>query len=101
MRQHDNWLGTLLVCAECGSNYIGDGRRDYVCPSYTAGHCKNNLRFRRDETHAAVFALMQKELFDPERMARGQERVRRKLEEQARLEDEAAKAGVDDAARRP
>ena len=30
---HDSkyWLGTILVC-ECGSNYIGNGIKDYVCP---------------------------------------------------------------------
>jgi site-specific DNA recombinase len=91
------WLGTLLVCAECGSNYIGDGRRDYVCPAFTAGHCTNNLRFRRDDAHVAAFDLLRRELLNDDAIERGRVRVESWLEEQARHEDATDRAAADDA----
>ena len=28
------WLSSLLVCSECGSNYVQYGRTDYVCSGF-------------------------------------------------------------------
>jgi hypothetical protein len=56
------WLGTLLVCAECGANYIGNGLRDYVCPGHISESCKNDMRYRREDAQVAVFDLMHDEL---------------------------------------
>src|SRR5581483_7154375 len=91
------WLGTLLVCAECGSNYIGDGLRDYLCPAYTAGSCSNNMRFRREDTHIAAFDLLRKEMLSDERIAHGQAYIRAMLEERAREEDAAVRQASDGA----
>lgn len=92
-RDSKYWLGTLLVCDVCGSNYIGDGRLDYVCPAHTAGHCGNNLRFRRDEAHKAMFDLLRRELLDPERMDRSRKVVEAELRAQLQAEEAAANAG--------
>jgi len=57
-------LGGTLVCGVCGSNYIGDGRTDYLCPTHTTGHCDNPMRFRREDIHQAVFDLLTEHLFE-------------------------------------
>lgn len=61
---HDSkyWLGTLLVCVECGSNFVGDGRRDYICPAFASRNCTNDLRFRREDAHLAVFDVLREGL---------------------------------------
>jgi site-specific DNA recombinase len=92
------WLGTLLVCAECGSNFIGDGARDYVCPAYTSSSCGNDMRFRREDAHTAVFDLMHKELLSDKQIAIGQQYVEQVLRERVRDEENAARdaeSGVD------
>lgn len=99
-RDSKYWLGTLLVCDVCGSNYIGDGRLDYVCPAHTAGHCENNLRFRRDDAHKAMFDLMQRELLDPAGIERSRKIVEAELKEQLESEAAAASAGEVGAAMR-
>jgi hypothetical protein len=92
------WLGTLLVCGKCGSNYIGDGRRDYVCPAHTAGHCDNNLRFRREDAHIAVFDLLKEQVLSERAIARGKSYVEAVLKEREQQGSAAAKdaeSGVD------
>ena len=92
------WLGTLLVCGECGSNYIGYGRRDYVCPAHTAGHCGNDLRFRRDDAHIAVFDLLREQVPSESAIARGKKYNKAVLKEREQQEHAAAKdaeSGVD------
>ncbi|MDB6015062.1 MAG: hypothetical protein JWL65_7312 [Gammaproteobacteria bacterium] len=92
------WLGTLLVCGKCGSNYIGDGRRDYVCPAHTAGHCDNNLRFRREDAHIAVFDLLKERVLSERAIARGKSYVEAVLKEREQQDSAAAKdaeSGVD------
>jgi len=99
---HDSkyWLGTLLVCATCGANYIGDGRRDYVCPAHTVGNCTNNLRFRRDDAHKAMLTIVRQELLDPERIERSRKVLEAELKEQLAQEEAAATAGEVGAAMR-
>jgi site-specific DNA recombinase len=85
------WLGTLLVCGECGSNYIGDGRRDYVCPAHTAGHGGNDLRFRRDDAHVAVFDLLRERVLSESAIARGKKYIESVPKEREQREHAAAK----------
>jgi hypothetical protein len=93
------WLGGgVLVCSECGSNLIGDGRTDYVCPAYTSNNCKNDLRFRREDAHLAVFDLMREELLSDKQIAIGKKYAEQVLRERAKEEDQAAQdaaSGVD------
>lgn len=96
---HDSkyWLGTILVC-ECGSNYIGNGTRDYVCPSHISNSCDNDMRFRRDDTHVAVFDLLHEHLLNDKQITIGQEYAEQALRERVRAEDQAARdveRGVD------
>jgi hypothetical protein len=91
-------LGGTLVCAVCGSNYIGDGARDFVCPAHTSGHCDNDMRFRRDTIHQAVFDLMKDHLLSDEVIARGKRRVEAELREQHRQEEAAARRVEDGSA---
>jgi Recombinase zinc beta ribbon domain len=49
------WLSSLLVCSECGSNYVQYGRTDYVCSGFHNGStCSNGMRFRIAEIEKAV-----------------------------------------------
>jgi hypothetical protein len=93
---HDSkyWLGTLLICAECDSNLIGDGRTDYICPAHSSNNCTNDLRFRRDAAHAAVFELMHRELLSDKRIAEGKAYAEQVLRERAKDEDQAARDAV-------
>jgi DNA invertase Pin-like site-specific DNA recombinase len=96
---HDSkyWLGTLLVC-ECGANYIGNGARDYVCPAHISNNCENDMRFRRDDAHIAVFDLMRRELLSDEQIEIGKQRVEQALKERAKDEERATRdaiSGVD------
>jgi hypothetical protein len=89
------------VCAECGANYVGDGLRDYICPTYHAGpdsKCHNNLRFRREDAHIQVFDLLREELLCDAAIARGKRYVESVLKQRERDENAAAKdaeSGVD------
>jgi hypothetical protein len=83
------WLVSLIVCADCGANYCGHGALDYACPSFTAGKCTNNVRFRREEIHRAMFGLLKVHLLSDAAMARGTTYVEALLEKRARLEDES------------
>jgi site-specific DNA recombinase len=90
---HDSkyWLGTLLVCAECGSNFIGNGTRDYFCPGHTSNNCGNDLRFRREAVHSAVFELLNDKLFSDKQMEAGKAYVEEVLKQRQRNEDAAAR----------
>ncbi len=49
------WLSSLLVCSECGSNYVQYGRTDYVCSGfYNGSSCSNGTRFRIADIERAV-----------------------------------------------
>lgn len=96
---HDSkyWLGTLLVC-ECGSNYIGNGTRDFVCPAHISNACANDMRFRRDDANKAMFSLLNNHLLSNEQIEIGTRAVEQALKERARAEDQAkrdAVSGVD------
>lgn len=41
------WLSSLLVCSECGSNYVQYGRTDYVCSGFHNGSTRSANSRRR------------------------------------------------------
>ena len=89
------WLGGTLVCGLCGCNFIGDGATDYLCPAHTVGSCENDLRFRRDDVHRAVFAHLAAHVFSDDMQRREIARIESELQERARRED-AAERSVED-----
>lgn len=93
---HDSkyWLGTLLVCAECASNYIGNGTRDFVCPAHISNACGNNMRFRRDDANAAVFDVISRELLSDEQIEMGRQYIEQALKERQRQEAQASRDAV-------
>jgi DNA invertase Pin-like site-specific DNA recombinase len=65
------WLSSLLVCSECGSNYVQYGRRDYVCSGFHNGStCSNGMRFRIADIEAAVLAALEMDLLSPAALER-------------------------------
>jgi len=53
------WLSSLLVCSECGSNYVQYGRTDYVCGGFHNGStCSNGTRFRIGDIEREVLAAL-------------------------------------------
>jgi site-specific DNA recombinase len=58
-------LGSIVVCAVCDANLQGDSRHDFICPSHATEACTNDLRFRRDELHDAIFGLLKAHSFTP------------------------------------
>ena len=88
-------LGSTLVCGECGSNLIGDSRNDYICPAHTSNNCTNDMRFRRQDIHDAVFGLLTEHLLSKETMARGREQIEARLREEQEREEEALAAVAD------
>ena len=75
---------------------IGDGRVDYVCPSYSSGGCTNDLRTRRDPVHQAVFDALKHHLLSANALAAGEKYVEAVLRE--REEAAAMLAAADGAA---
>jgi site-specific DNA recombinase len=92
VRGHDSryWLGSVLVC-QCGSNYIGNGTRDYVCPAHTVDKCSNALRFRREDADEALFDLLREHLLSDKAIEQGRRQIQTMLEQQAREEERAAR----------
>ncbi len=65
------WLSSLLVCSECGSNYVQYGRRDYVCSGFHNGStCSNGMRFRIADIEAAVLEALEMDLLGPAALER-------------------------------
>jgi site-specific DNA recombinase len=91
-------LGGTLVCSQCGSNYIGDSRTDYVCPAFTANSCTNSIRFRRDDIHEQVFELLTSHLLSEESLARGRADIEAQLREAMKREEQALVAAADSSA---
>lgn len=83
------WLGGIVVCDVCGSNFIGDSRHDYVCPSFTAGACTNGMRFRRDKVHQEVWTAVRSHLLCDESIEAVRVEVEAALHERARQEQKS------------
>jgi site-specific DNA recombinase len=84
-------LGGLLKCGSCGARMIGDSRRDFICPSYSAGGCDNDLRVRRDEVHAALLEPLNEYLLNDEMTAKVRSAGEAQLRALIREEEKAAK----------
>lgn len=65
------WLSSLLVCSECGSNYVQYGRTDYVCSGFHNGStCSNGTRFRIADIERAVLEALEIDFLSPEALHR-------------------------------
>jgi len=59
-------LSSLLVCSECGSNYVQYGRTDYVCSGFHNGStCANGTRFRIADIERAVLEALELGFLSP------------------------------------
>jgi site-specific DNA recombinase len=78
-------LSGLLVCSECGRNFVIADARAYACGSYISGGvhaCGNAERVRRDELEDKIIGMERARLRDPQLMqkvvkAMGAEHARR------------------------
>ena len=60
------WLSSLLVCSECGSNYVQYGRTDYVCSGfYNGSSCSNGTRFRIGDIERTVLEALELDFLSP------------------------------------
>jgi site-specific DNA recombinase len=65
------WLSSLLVCSECGSNYVQYGRTDYVCSGFHNGStCSNGMRFRIADIERVVLEALEIDFLSPESLHR-------------------------------
>ena len=65
------WLSSLLVCSECGSNYVQYGRTDYVCSGYHNGStCENGMRFRIADIEKAVLESLEMDFLSSDALHR-------------------------------
>jgi site-specific DNA recombinase len=61
-----HWLSSLLICAECGSNYVQYGRTDYICGGHHNGsNCRNGARFRMTDAESAVLSAITYDFASP------------------------------------
>src|SRR6266853_6618277 len=59
-------LSSLLVCSECGNNYVQYGRTDYVCSGFHNGStCANGTRFRIADIERAVLEALELGFLSP------------------------------------
>jgi hypothetical protein len=80
-----------LVCGECGANYIGNGVRDYVCPAHISNSCVNDMRFRREDAHVAVFDLLREEMLSDTSVANNTAHIECVVKARQRDEDQATR----------
>lgn len=77
------WLSSILVCGQCGANYVAYGKQRYICSTHiNGGHCDNGMAFSRDEAHQSVFKILKEQLFKPERIERERKRCEAALKQQ-------------------
>ena len=65
-------LSGLMVCGECGANYIMQDTRAYGCSGHTAGGkylCSNGVRVKREVAEAALLTNIKKRLLSDEMTA--------------------------------
>ena len=58
-------LSGLMVCGECGANYIMQDTRAYGCSGHTSGGkylCNNGIRIKREVAEASLLANIKKRL---------------------------------------
>jgi site-specific DNA recombinase len=86
-----SWLSSILTCGVCGARYQCDSRRDFICPSFAAGACENDLRVRRDKVDEAVWSGVKTDLLSDDQIRRGKAAALEWLREQAGHEEAAAR----------
>jgi DNA invertase Pin-like site-specific DNA recombinase len=87
------WLSSLLVCSECGSNYVQYGRTDYVCGGYHNGStCSNGTRFRIADIEREVLAALELDFLSPVALQRATDLAMEYFEKQHANETRAAPA---------
>ncbi|MGH9641075.1 MAG: zinc ribbon domain-containing protein [Terriglobales bacterium] len=60
----------LLVCGECGSNFVLSNRLSYACAGRTGGiPCKNTITLPRDVVQDKILGPLQKQLLEPAAVA--------------------------------
>lgn len=62
-------LSGIMVCGECGGNFVMADSRAYGCASHTNGGqhlCSNKLRVRREIAEASVLNNVKEKLSDPD-----------------------------------
>ena len=80
-------LTGILKCGCCGSNFVTDNGRAYVCSSRTNGGkalCENSIRVRRDIAETSVLGNIQEQLLSPAAARYVVESVRKALNEYQR-----------------
>ena len=90
-------LTGILVCGNCGSNFVANGTRDYVCPYVRTGACKPAdgrksvppRRFRRDVVNQNMVALLKQELLSKDAIAKAQSDFRAAIEQHEKRRKEA------------
>jgi recombinase-like zinc beta ribbon protein/recombinase len=84
------WLSSLLVCSECGSNYVQYGRTDYICSGFHNGStCKNGMRFRIAEIEKAVLEKLELDCLSPDALNRAADLAMEYLKKQQTAEPPA------------
>jgi site-specific DNA recombinase len=87
------WLSSLLVCAECGSNYVQYGRTDYVCGGFHNGStCSNGTRFRIADIEREVLAALELDFLSPVALQRATDLAMDYFDKQRSTEAKAAPA---------
>ena len=87
------WLSSLLVCSECGSNYVQYGRTDYVCSGfYNGSTCPNGIRFRIADIEREVLAALELDLLSPATIQHATNLAMEYFDKQRKPEPEAAPA---------
>jgi len=87
------WLSSLLVCSECGSNYVQYGRTDYVCSGFHNGStCSNGIRFRIADIEREVLAALELDLLSPAAIQHATNLAMEYFDKQRKPEPEAAPA---------
>jgi DNA invertase Pin-like site-specific DNA recombinase len=85
------WLSSLLVCSECGSNYVQYGRTDYVCGGFHNGStCSNGTRFRIADIEREVLAALEQDFLSPDALQRATDLAMKYFEKQQRTEAQSA-----------
>ena len=95
-------LSGLMVCGECGANYIMQDTRAYGCSGHTAGGkhlCSNGVRVKRDVAETALLANIKDRLLSDEIIASIEKQFRAALRDMGAQDDgpaiEAELAGLD------
>jgi len=83
------WLSSILVCADCGSNYVQYGRTDYVCSGYyNGGSCSNRARFRIADAVRSVVDALKIDFLSEENLAKAAEIASTHFEQMQRASTE-------------